>query len=179
MISRRRRELALAIYVQTRGFAFVLFEGWLSPVDWAVQDIRGANKKARCLQRIDALFALHTPDVVVLQEMADKESRRAIRIQKLTGDIAGLAESRSIAVRMYLRTELRETFSDDFGATTKQGIAEAIAKEIPALGLFVPPARKPWMSEHARMGIFEAAALAWMYFHEKNGGQQGRLANGQ
>jgi len=41
---------------------------------------------------------------------------------------------------------------------TKHKIAEAIAKHIPALDLYVPPARKPWMSEKARMGIFDAAA---------------------
>jgi hypothetical protein len=47
---------------------------------------------------------------------------------------------------------------------TKHKIAEAIAKHIPALDLYVPPARKPWMSENARMGIFDAAALAWLFF---------------
>ncbi|MGY4282682.1 hypothetical protein ACVWXO_001902 [Bradyrhizobium sp. LM2.7] len=36
----------------------------------------------------------------------------------------------------------------------------AIAKRIPALMLYLPPARKPWMSEDARMGVFDAAALA-------------------
>ena len=35
--------------------------------------------------------------------------------------------------------------------------------------LYVPPERKPWMSEDPRMGIFDAAALAWMYFHEREG----------
>jgi hypothetical protein len=72
---------------------------------------------------------------------------------------------------MYPRTELRESFACDYGATTKQKIAEAIAVEISALGLYLPPARKAWMNEHERMGIFEAAALAWMYFH--NGGRKG------
>jgi hypothetical protein len=48
---------------------------------------------------------------------------------------------------------------------TKQRIAETIAYHIPALALYVPPVRRPWMSEHGRMGIFEAAALAWMFFH--------------
>jgi hypothetical protein len=38
MISRRRYDLVLAIYPQTRGFAFVLFEGWLSPVDWGIHE---------------------------------------------------------------------------------------------------------------------------------------------
>jgi hypothetical protein len=28
------------------------------------------------------------------------------------------------------------------------------------------------MSEHARMGIFEATALAWMFFHTADGDRQ-------
>ena len=47
---------------------------------------------------------------------------------------------------------------------TKHGIAQTIAKHIPALSLYLPPARKPWMSEDARMGLFDAAALALMFF---------------
>jgi hypothetical protein len=93
------------------------------------------------------------------------------RIRKLNRAVAQLAERRGIAVCMYPRTELRESFACDYGATTKQKIAEAIAVEISALGLYLPPARKAWMNEHERMGIFEAAALAWMYFH--NGGRKG------
>ena len=172
MIPRRRHELVLAIYVQTRGFAFVLFEGWLAPVDWAVHDIRGVSKNARCLERVDAIFALHTPDIVVLQETSEGMTRRALRLEKLNRDIAELAERRGIAVHTYPRAELRESFGYHYGANTKQRIAETIANLIPALNLYVPPARKPWVSEHVRMGIFEAAALAWMYFHDGNERQQ-------
>jgi hypothetical protein len=50
-------------------------------------------------------------------------------------------------------------------------MAEVIARHIPAFKLYIPPAKKPWMPEHLRMGIFEAAALAWMYFHEHHGGE--------
>jgi hypothetical protein len=34
---------------------------------------------------------------------------------------------------------------------------------------YVPPARKSSTSENARMGIFDAAALAWMFFQSING----------
>jgi hypothetical protein len=161
-----RRKLVLAIHLQTRGFAFVLFEGWNTPIDWAVQDIRGLDKNARCLKRIEALFELHNPDVVILQETSEDDTRRAMRIRNLNRTIGYLAESYGIAVRTYARSEVRHSFVEYYGATNKKMIAETIAKEIPDLSLYVPPPRKPWMSEHTRMGIFEAAALAWMYFHE-------------
>jgi len=69
---------------------------------------------------------------------------------------------------MYAQAELRNSFARYYRALTKQRIAETIANHIPALNLYVPPARKPWMSEHERMGLFEAAALAWMHFHNSN-----------
>jgi hypothetical protein len=160
-----RPKLVLAIYLQTRGFAFVLFETWNNPVDWAVHDIRGPEKNTRCRKRIESMLSLHTPDVVVLQDMSGDDAGRAPRIQKLNREIARLAERREICTHMVARAALRELFADHFGATTKQKIAEAIVYHISALGLYVPPPRKPWKSQDGRMGLFEAAALAWMYFH--------------
>jgi exonuclease III len=164
-MNRKRTELVMAIYLQTRGFAFVLLETWRAPVDWAVQDVRGADKNANCLKRVDAIFALHTPDVVVLQEMPKGGTSRALRVRRLNHAITKLAERRGISVRMYRRSELRESFAYHYGATTNQRIAETIASQIPTLNLYVPPARKPWMGEHGHMGIFKAAALAWIYLH--------------
>ena len=80
--------------------------------------------------------------------------------------IAELAQRRGMQVRLYPHTEVRKSFEAHYGATTKQKIAETIANNIPALSLYLPPVRKQWMTEHPRMGIFEAAALAWMYFSQ-------------
>jgi hypothetical protein len=167
-MSPQREELVLALYLQTRGFAYVLFEGWGTPIDWAVQDIRGLDKNARCLKRIDALFGLHSPDILILQETSEDGTRRAMRIRNLNRCIADLAEQHRIRIRAYRRPDVRDSFAELYGATNKKMIAQTIARQIPDLSLYVPPPRKPWMSEHGRMGIFEAAALAWMYYSEKN-----------
>lgn len=163
MITRKRYDLVFAIHFQSRGFAFVLFEGWLAPVDWGVYDARGADKNARCLDRIKSLLALHTPDVLVVQDMSDGGTRRANRIRELNGNVAEIANQRGILVRSYSRAQIIEYF-EELGTVTKHGIAETVAKRIPALSLYLPPARKPWMSEDARMGIFDAVASAWMFF---------------
>jgi hypothetical protein len=163
MTSLKRYDLVLAIYLQSRGFAFVLFEGWRALVDWGVYDARGADKNARCLDRIDALLALHTPDVLVLQDMSEQGTRRAPRIRDLNYRIAERAETFGMLIRFYSRAQVHERFSQD-GATTKPAIAEMIVKHVPALNLYVPPARKLWMKEHPHMGIFDAAALALMFF---------------
>jgi hypothetical protein len=54
------------------------------------------------------------------------------------------------------------------GLANKQSLAEVIAKYIPAFERHVPPPRKPWMSEDARMGLFDAAALALVFFQKAN-----------
>jgi hypothetical protein len=166
MITRNRYDLVLAIHLQSRGFAFVLFEGWLAPVDWGVFEARGAGKNTRCLTRIASLFELHTPYVLVLQDTSERDSR-AHRIRELNRRAADLADQQGILVRTYSRAQIGEYF-EDLGTVTKHRIAETIAKRIPALNLYVPPARKPWMSEDARMGIFDAAALAWLFYHSIN-----------
>jgi hypothetical protein len=171
MITRRRYDLVLSIYPQSRGFAFALFESWLSPVDWGIHEARGPRKNAQILARINSLLDLHMPDVIVLQDMSNPGTRRVPRIQELNRRIAELAHLRSIAVHKYSRAHVLDHFMER-GAATKQKIAEAIAKQVPAFSLYVPPERKPWMSEDPRMGIFDAAALAWMYFHDRDGDRQ-------
>ena len=168
MISRKRPKLVLAIYFQTSGFGFVLLEHRLSPIDWGAPEVRGTDRAKRCLKRIDALLALHTPDTLILQDMSRRGTRRAPRIQNLNRQTLRLAKRRGVAVRTFSRGQVLDYFQE-FGATTKQRIAETIAKHIPALSLYVPPSRKPWKSEDARMGIFEATALVWTYLRSSGG----------
>src|SRR6202165_5724930 len=167
----RRRNFIFAIHLQTRVFAYVLFDGSRIPIDWGVYDARGADKNARCLIRINSLLELHTPDVLVLQDMSKHGTRRARRIRELNRRAAELADQRGVRVKTYSRTQVIEYFAE-LGAVTKHKIAEAIAKHIPARDLYVPPARKPWMSDNARMGIFDAATLAWIFFHSISGDEQ-------
>ena len=120
------------------------------------------DRAKRCLKQIDALLALHTPDILILQDMSRRGTRRTPRIQNLNRQTLLLAKRRGVPVRTFSRAQVLDYFQE-FGATKKQRIAETIAKHIPALSLYVPPPRKPWKSEDARMGIFEAAALVWTF----------------
>jgi hypothetical protein len=168
MTSRKKPRLVLAIYFQTTGFGFVLLEHRTSPVDWGAPEVRGHDRAKRALRQIDSLLTLHTPDVLILQDTTKRGTRRAPRIKALNYQALLLAKRRGIPFRTYSRAQVREYFHE-FGATTKQRIAETIAGHIPALSLYVPPPRKPWKSEDARMGIFEAAALVWVYLRSTGG----------
>jgi hypothetical protein len=50
------------------------------------------------------------------------------------------------------------------GFSNKKSLAEFIAKRIPTFRRYVPPARKLWKPENPRMGLFDAAALALIFF---------------
>jgi hypothetical protein len=167
----RRYELVLAIYPSTSGFAFVLFEGSLSPVDWGVTAVRGRDRNEQCLRIIAGMFTRHEPDVLVLQDTSSTGTRRSRRVTKLNAAIFKLAELQSIPVRTYSRARVRLGFSY-LGSPSKHTIAETIAKHIPAFERYVPPPRKPWMTEDARMGLFDAAALALTFFQDATGGSE-------
>ncbi len=167
----RRYELVLAIYPNTSGFAFVLFEGSLSPIDWGVTAVRGRDRNDRCLQIIASMFARHEPDVLVLQDTSVRGTRRSRRVTNLNAAIFKLAELNDIPICTYSRASVRLAFSY-LGTASKQAIAETIAKHIPAFERYLPPPRKPWMTEDTRMGLFDAAALVLTFFQNMTGGEQ-------
>src|SRR5262245_54084421 len=160
--------LVLSIYFNTRGFAFVLFEGHLSPFDWGVRKIEGEEKQSQCLKKITKLIDRYEPDTLVTQDTSPNGTRRAPRIVRLNARIVELAEERGIPVYAYSRADVCAAFSQ-FGPVNKQMIAELIAQHIPAHELYVPPPRKRWRNEHARMGIFDAAALGLVFFQNGAG----------
>ena len=159
----RRYALVIAIYFNTRGFAFVVFESSLSPIDWGVKEVRGYRKHARCLVKIVAILDQYQPDVLVLQDTSPRGSLRVRRITKLNAAVAELATGRGMALYAYSRADIWNAFRD-VGVSNKHDLAMVVALHIPAFERYVPPPRKPWKSEDARMGIFDAAALALTFF---------------
>jgi hypothetical protein len=159
----RRYAVVLSVYLNTRGFAFVLFEGPLSPFDWGVKEVRGRIKHRRCLSNIEALLGRYQPDILVLQDTSPSGTIRAPRIEHLNAAIATVANGCGMPVYSYSREVVLTAFGY-LGAPNKQRIAEAIAKHLPVFERYIPPPRKPWMSEDARMGLFDAAALGLVFF---------------
>jgi hypothetical protein len=169
----RRYAVVLSVYLNTRGFAFVLFEGPLSPFDWGVKELRGRGKHGRCLAKVEAIFGRHRPDILVLQDMSPSGTVRAQRINHLNSAVAKLGVDFGMPVYAYSRDVVLSAFAP-LRTANKQSIAEAIAKHVPAFERYVPPPRKPWMSEDARMGLFDAAALGLVFF-QRVGGVQSSL----
>lgn len=160
---RTRYGFVIAIYPNSRGLAFVVFEGAMSVIDWGVRGARYKHSHRRYITAFSALLERYRPAILVLQDMSSAGTHRSKRIQNLNEAIMEFAENRGIPVRSYSRARVREAFALP-GPATKEAIAVAIAKHIPAFERHIPPPRKPWTSEHARMGLFDAAALALTFF---------------
>ncbi len=163
MSNTKRHGLVLSIYATTGGFAYALFEGPLSPVDWGTRGARGKDKNVRCVESVAKLVEAHQPDVLVIEDCTALGSRRSLRIRRLYRSIEVWAGNQAIETHSYSRNLIREAFGK-LGALTKREIAEVIARHIPAFDHRLPPVRRAWMSEDPRMGLFDAAALVMTFY---------------
>lgn len=154
----------LAVDPTTKGFGYVIFEGPLRVVDWGAAAVRG-EKNAGCLSRIQGLIRLYKPEVIVLESPRSCDTRRCDRVQSLLKDIRTQAGAWGVRVSVFSREQVREVFAP-VGAKTKHQIAKVLADRYrEELSPRMPPFRQPWMSEDERMAMFDAAALAVVFFY--------------
>ena len=150
----------LAISPSSRGFGFAVLEGFDTLVNWGGKSAKKKDKNAQALAKAEKLIARYQPGMVVLQDMSTKTCRRSPRIKAMSKRIIALAAKQKISVKLFSHEEMnRVHFSD--GEGTKHELAQIIAERFPEeLGSLVPPKRRLWESEHPRMDIFDAVALA-------------------
>ena len=156
-------ELVLAICPFSRGLAYVLFEGPLSLIDWAVKDLRADGRTTLSLQVTKSLIERYQPDVIILHARRAKTARRAATARRIEQMIAAYASGQALDCHRYSREQIRRCFQAS-GARTRFEIAQVIAAHIPALSHRLPPKKKLWQSEDRRMGLFDAASLVMTYY---------------
>jgi hypothetical protein len=150
----------LAVALSTRGFGFVVMEGQKTIIECGGRVATGGKKNAQSVAKAEKLLNFYQPDVLVLQDVQAKGSHRAPRIKTLNRQIKAVAEKRKIRVKLISGKQMRTLLLGN-AKGTKQEMAEALAAQFPdELASRLPPKRKPWKSEDARMDIFDAVALA-------------------
>ena len=154
----------LAIDPTPRGFGYAVLEGPRRLVDWGLKEVPPEYRNRRSLFHIRNLVRDYAPDLVVVEDIWARGSRRGPRVQRLIRDLLAMAASDRFRTRRVSRAMLKRAFTET-GKPTKYRIAQAIAARFPELAWYLPPVRKPWMSEDARMGIFDAVALALAVYH--------------
>lgn len=88
----------LAIDPSTRGFGYAVLEGAEMLIDWGVKSTR-SDKHREGLTKVSELFDLLRPDVIVLEDLSGKGSRRCERVKKFISGITELAMSAGIKTR--------------------------------------------------------------------------------
>jgi hypothetical protein len=83
---------------------------------------------------------------------------RRPRIARLGRAIVALAAAQGVEVAIISYRDVRHCFIH-LGARTRWEIANAIARQFPALTRRVPAQRQPWKSEDWRLALFNAIAL--------------------
>jgi len=158
----------LAIDPISRGFGFAILDGPGELIDWGLKGTsRWLEPRERwCLRQIAALIETYGPDCLVIEDDEDPGSRRGERSRRLIKRASELAAEQGIPVRRLSSRRLRRAFAP--GQCTKYRIALMIAGRFPELAWRLPPIRKPWMSEDARMAIFDAAALALAFYARRS-----------
>lgn len=156
------KPLVLGVYPSCRGFGWIAFEGPFAAYDWGLVFV-SRDKNIRSLAHFERLLDRLAPETVVL-EVIPGGVRRTPRVATLQKAFVAAAGDRAIELAAYARGEVRTTFASA-GARTRQEIAVAVARQLPALSHRLPRKRGPWHSEDRRMALFNAAAVVMTHFH--------------
>ncbi|MEJ7925766.1 hypothetical protein WG908_03235 [Sphingobium sp. AN641] len=157
------KALTLAIHPNSRGASWIAFENPFSPYDWGTVGTRGREKNARVIAGLEKILLRLSIETIVLEAFERGTSKRRSRVAKLGRAIVALASSRSIDITVYTLGDVRSCFAS-VGAVTRQDIADATARMLPAISHLVPKRRRPWEGEQWRMSLFAAAALTLTHY---------------
>ena len=152
----------LAITPVYRGFGFALLEEIENKpvrlVDWGVSSC-GRVGNGACHGSLSDVIREARPSAVVLPNWDDRKLRRSHKSKELIRWIRRYGRRKKTRVATVGPEQIRKTFPNS-QLTNKRVLAEAIATRFPELVSALSPERQPGDSEHCRMAIFDAVALA-------------------
>ena len=96
----------LAVALSFGGFGFVVMEGQKTIIEFGRRMADG-DKNAQSLAKAKKLLSFYRPDVLVLQDVEAKGSRRWPRIKTLNRQIKRVAEKHKIKVILIPKKQLR------------------------------------------------------------------------
>lgn len=152
-----RRILALDLHPQRYGYA--VLETPSDLLDWGVRRRYREHEPRRgpsMYKALRSLLEVWQPSLVVIKEPT--RHRKARMKKLLTGLLAEVRHCR-IPIRRISERAIQATFGDG-GCMTKYAMASGLLGLFPFLAFMLPPRRRIWESEHYRMSMFAAVALA-------------------
>lgn len=148
----------IAVDVHPHNFGFVVLEN-LRVLDCGTRRC-DRTQSSDCLgQRFQRILRAYTPSVVVMRLYRRSRPARGTGRPALIDTIRAVAVESRVEV-VGLQSHEIQNFFLSRNARTKHERAQAVALLLPELAWKLPPQRKLWQSEHYRMSIFDAAAVA-------------------
>ena len=164
MHKHKTHQRVLSVYPTVRGYAFVLFDSPLSPHDWGSKAIKHDVGSAKTIASIKDMLDRFRPDVLVLEDVKERQAKRTLRLKRIVTALRPVARSLSVEVVLVKRKDVRAAFAQ-FGAINKLDIAKVIASKMEAFAPRMPKARKTWQAQDPRMALFDAASRALTYYY--------------
>jgi Holliday junction resolvasome RuvABC endonuclease subunit len=147
------------------GFGWVVCEGRFKLVEAGLFTPIGKRPRLRSIDEFKRLLERFKPAELVLEAFDPPgRTRRSTRARKLGLNIVEIAADRGLSVEAYTRASIQQAFAD-IGATTREEIAQVLARHFSALSYRLPPKRQAWDGEDRRFAIFNAAAVVIAHFH--------------
>jgi hypothetical protein len=131
-------------------------------IDWGVNRVP-ASAEGKLYAHVAALIQQYEPALIVLEDCSNRYCRRGARSRGIVEHIGAQVRAAGVHVEEVPWNAVRRLFARR-GAWSKQEIANVLGKELPALEYRTPPVRKAWMSEDARMAMFDAVAMAYVVY---------------
>lgn len=153
--------VVLALYPHRKGIAYACMESPTSMIEsrrFYLPALRSEylNKSRQVLQHF-------CPDVVILEDYECRLSRKQKRIQRMIDDIERQAKELDLHVSRYGREQIQDVFRQ-FGAVSKNDIAQTIAKWLPEYKSIVPKPREFQQPESSKQPEFDAISLAYAHY---------------
>jgi hypothetical protein len=148
----------VSVHPGGNSLAYVFFEdGRLT--DWQTIETNGEGDILGILDRVlDGCAA----DILVIEDADATGCKRKPEMRLHLKSMAAHARGRGFLVRLVSASDVRLAWRSR-GERNKQAVAAALAQHFPELRHLVPPPRKNFMSEDARVHIFNAASLVLHY----------------
>ena len=163
MIAPDGRPIVLGLHVCSQGFGWAAFADPFTVYKHGVYRAPADRKSSACLKKAKWLLGRINPEILVL-EAFDEQSGRAQWIRDLCIEIVGVAAEQGVEITVFRRGEIQEAFRV-LKARTREDIAEAVARQAPALAPYLPKRRQAWDGEDRRQSRFCAAALVLTHYH--------------
>jgi hypothetical protein len=144
----------IGVNIRSSSFAFVLVEGG-TVLDSGIRKCELPQYHDCLRRRFDRILQTYTPSATIISFSLTRglnPRQRAVG----RGIKAAIAD-RGVEV-IIARPAVICRYFDRFNAETKYQIAQVVAEIFPELAWKLPPKRRAWQHETARMSIFDAAA---------------------